>query len=89
MEYYLTEGISWIAYFLFLFAYFLVSTNRLEGDGIPYNLMNLSGALLYGTYASLGSAHPVLILEFFWGSIAIVALCKIIFERLSNKFEYW
>jgi hypothetical protein len=77
MEYYLVESIGWIADMLFVFAYYLVSTKKVEGDGKYYNYMNLAAALLYGTYAIFRSTYPVLILEFFWGGIAIVALWRV------------
>jgi len=68
------EVIGWTADLCFLGAYWLVSTKRVEGEGLVFNGMNLAGAFLYGSYAISKDATPVLVLEIFWGSIAIKAL---------------
>jgi hypothetical protein len=79
----LIEAIGWMADVLFLLAYFFVSTKKLSGDGKIFNVMNLAGAVLYSSYAILKSAPPVLILEVFWGAIAVRAIYKSL--SLQNK----
>jgi hypothetical protein len=71
------ELIGYSADLLFVLAYLLVSTKKLTGHGLIFNLMNLLGAITYGVYAVIKSAPPVLALEFFWGTIALVAIVRI------------
>lgn len=80
------EVIGWTADILFLSAYFLVSQGKVAGEGKPYNLMNLGGAILFGIYAACKSAWPIFVLEIFWGGIAAFALWKI-FSRTSRLSE--
>lgn len=72
----LIEMIGWIADVFFLLAYFLVSQGKVDGKGKPYNYLNLGGAVLFGIYAVIKSATPILVLECFWGTIALIALYK-------------
>lgn len=72
----LIEMIGWVADVFFVTAYFLVSQGKVEAKGRLFNFMNLFGATLFGIYAVLKDATPVLILEMFWGSIAVYALYK-------------
>lgn len=72
----LIEMIGWTGDVLFVLSYLLVSQGKVKATGKSYNFMNLGGAVLFGIYATLKSAVPILILECFWGSIALVALYK-------------
>lgn len=73
----LVEIIGWGGNFFFVLSYFLVSQGQLKGDGWVFNSMNLVGAILFATYAWQKETTPVLVLELFWGSIAILALYRI------------
>ena len=79
MNPFVLELIGWTASILFMVAYYLVSSKKLDGAGKPYNLMNLTGAFIYGFYAIKKDVMPLLVLEIFWGSIAVVALYKVVF----------
>ena len=85
MSPFVLELIGWTASALFMVAYYLVSSKKLDGAGKPYNLMNLTGAFIYGFYAIKKDAMPLLVLEIFWGLIVVVALYRIFFR--SNNIE--
>lgn len=57
----LSDVLGWIGAALLLGAYALVSTNKLEGDSVVYQLLNLLGSAFlivnsayYGAYPSVG-----------------------------------
>lgn len=72
------EAIGWTADVCFVSAFWLVSTGRVRGEGGLFNGINLTGALLYGFYAWNKDAIPVLVLEVFWGAIALLAIVKLL-----------
>lgn len=81
------EIIGWVADVSFLLAYFLVSRKKITGDSKLFNSMNLFGALLYGFYGWKKNAVPVIILEMFWGGIALYALYSALRTRAAKKVE--
>jgi hypothetical protein len=80
------EMIGWAGDACFLLSYFLVSQKKIEGDSKSFNLMNLAGAVLFGIYAIIKHTTPVLVLECFWSTIALIALYKA--YRDSTR-EFW
>jgi len=76
-----TETLGWTGDIIFILAYYLVSSGKLKADSKPFNFMNLIGAILFGSYAMLKQAFPILILELFWGGIATLALYKVYFSK--------
>ena len=80
MEFSWLELVGWVADAFFLCAYWLVSTKRVKGESKAFNSMNLVGAILYGIYATFKNALPIVVLEFFWGGIASIALYKAFFR---------
>jgi len=77
------EVIGIIADVLFVLAYFLVSRGKVDGKGFSYNAMNLVGAILMGIHAFSKGTMPVLILEGFWGGIALIALAAYLDRRYA------
>ena len=61
---------------LFLIAFVLLTLKKLRPEDKAYNLMNFIGAIItcYGSY--LIKAIPFVILEGFWGLVALFALIK-------------
>ncbi len=72
------ELIGYTADVCFVSAFWLVSSGRVRGEGWTFNSINLTGALLYGFYAWNKDAIPVLVLEIFWGAIALLAITKLL-----------
>jgi hypothetical protein len=80
----LLETIGWTADACFVSAFWLVSSGRIPGEGWLFNSINLAGALLYGFYAWNKDAIPVLVLEVFWGGIALIAIAKLLRGRSTR-----
>jgi hypothetical protein len=78
----LSDVVGWIGAVLLLGAYALVSTRKLDGDSIPYQLLNLLGSAFliansfhYGAYPSVG-------VNLIWIGIAAFAIFR---ARSGNK----
>lgn len=81
------EVIGWVGDACFLLSYYLVSQGKINADGKAFNLMNLVGAILFGIYAIIKHAMPILILECFWSTIAIAVLYKTYRQQLRTFWE--
>ena len=72
----LSNILGWIGAVLLLGAYALVSTGKLEGESLPFQLLNLLGSALlivnsfhYGAYPSVG-------VNVIWIGIAALAIIR-------------
>ena len=68
---------GWLGTFLVVFAYFLVSTKKVDGANKYYEFMNLLGAIGVGVNVFYQQAWPALALQVVWGVIAIASIIKI------------
>ena len=74
-----TEFCGWYGMFALIAAYFLVSFGWIDGQGLIFQLINLTGGVgLLIVAASKGVTQSV-ILNFFWAVIGIVAIVRIFF----------
>lgn len=70
------EFYGWYGMLALIVAYFLVSFGLIDGEGIIFQLINLTGGLgLLIVAASKGVMQSV-ILNFFWAAIGIVAIVR-------------
>ena len=67
---------GWVGTFFIVFAYFLVSYKKVDGDSKIYQAMNLLGAIGVGVNVFHQHAWPAVALQIVWGIIAIIALVK-------------
>lgn len=68
---------GWYGMIALIFAYFLVSFGWLDGQGLIFQLINLTGGIgLLIVAASKGITQSV-ILNFFWAIIGIVAIVRL------------
>lgn len=73
----LSELCGWYGMFAMITAYFLVSFGWLDGQGLIFQLINLTGGIgLLIVAASKGVTQSV-ILNFFWAIIGIVAIARL------------
>ncbi len=73
--------IGWVGSFCVILAYLLVSFNRLKGDSLTYQLLNLaSGIFLLANTVYLG-AYPSSAVNLVWIGIAIAAIMQIFRRR--------
>ncbi|WP_143591093.1 CBU_0592 family membrane protein [Thermoactinospora rubra] len=76
MDLFLTV-IGWLGAGLLLFGYAMVSSGRMSGDGVPYQLVNLAGAAGLMVNSAYQGAWPSAILNVVWGAIGLVALARL------------
>jgi len=57
-------------------AYVLVSTNRLRGDSVAYQLLNLAGGVFLVINTIYWGAYPSTFVNLVWIGIAIFALAR-------------
>lgn len=73
-----TEFCGWYGMFALIVAYFLVSFGWLDGQGLVFQLINLTGGIgLLIVAASKGVLQSV-ILNLFWAIIGIIAIANIL-----------
>jgi len=77
----ITETAGWIGTGLVVLAYVLVSTKRVHGTSVSYQLLNLFGAIGVGANVLYQHAIPSLALQAIWACIALFALLKTTFTK--------
>lgn len=73
--------IGWAGVALLLFAYWLVSTKRVQGDSTQYQALNIIGALLLILNSYYFSAYPSVGVNIAWVGIAVFTLTKSLREQ--------
>lgn len=72
----MTELLGWLGVAIVVLAYFLVSTRRVNGDGLGYQLMNVVGSVfLIVNFASQSSWQGVVI-NTVWVTIGLYTIFK-------------
>lgn len=71
------EILGWLGVLLFLVAYFLVSFQIAASDSLVYQGMNLVGSIFVIADLFRKKAFYMVVLEVFWGAIALISLLKI------------
>jgi hypothetical protein len=69
--------VGWLGTFLIIFAYFSISSGRLNATSKKYQLLNLIGAIFVGLNVFHQNAWPAFTLQIVWAIIAIISLVKI------------
>lgn len=72
----LVDIAGWIGVVVLLIAYGLVSTKRMEGDDVGYQVLNIVGAILLVINSSHYGAYPSVGVNIVWTAIAIYALVR-------------
>ncbi|GAA4188629.1 CBU_0592 family membrane protein [Microbispora amethystogenes] len=68
-----------------LAAYAMVSSGRMSGDGLPYQLLNLGGAAALMVNSAYHSAWPSAILNLVWSGIGVWALGRLVARRAARR----
>ncbi len=71
------ETVGWYGTFAILAAYILVSFNVINGDGLLFQLLNLTGAAGIIAIAAYKKVTQSIVLNIFWGAVAIIAIINI------------
>ncbi len=73
---FLIDATGWLGAVLVLYAYFMVSTNKLEGDSLHYQAANISGAICLMVNTYFHHAYPSAIVNVIWIGIGIYSLMR-------------
>lgn len=71
------ELLGWYGMLALMTGYFLVSFSLINGDGIIYQLLNLTGGLGLLVVAAAKGVTQSVILNSFWAIIGVVAIVRI------------
>lgn len=75
------DTLGWIGAISYLAAYYLVSTKKLAGDAIPYQLMNLMGGVMLTINTVYYHALPAVTVNVAWIGISIFTLGRVWLTR--------
>ncbi len=75
------EIVGWIGAVLILAAYGLLTAGKLQAKSIPYQAMNVVGALGFIVNSSWNGAIPSAALNVVWAGIGVVAIAGILRAR--------
>jgi hypothetical protein len=77
----LSDIAGWIGAALLLGAYALVSSKKLEGDSVSYQLLNLLGSALLIINSFYYGAYPSVGVNVVWIGIAVFSIARVILSR--------
>jgi hypothetical protein len=70
------DVMGWVGAILLLLAYALVSSRKLAGDSVRFQLLNLSGGVLLATNSAYHGALPSVAVNAVWIVIGLTALLR-------------
>jgi hypothetical protein len=72
-----SASLGWIGSISYLLAYLLLSLNKLKSDQRLYHVLNIVGAIGLTVNAIFFQDYPNVIVNVFWGLIALMAILLI------------
>ncbi|WP_326821195.1 CBU_0592 family membrane protein [Streptosporangium sp. NBC_01756] len=81
----LLNALGWIGAVVMLYGYSMVSASRMAGDGLPYQMLNLVGAIALMVNSSYHSAWPSAILNVVWSVIGLTAITRMVAVRAGKR----
>jgi hypothetical protein len=79
------QGVGWVGAGLLMLGYWLVSTRRADGEGLPFQLVNIGGAVGLGIAAVGGRVWSSAALNAAWSAIGVVIVVRIVRRRLRAR----
>lgn len=73
--------LGWIGSIAYLLAYLLLSINKLKAGQKAYHVLNIVGALGLTVNAIFIRDYPNVLVNIFWGMIAIMAILLIVLKK--------
>ncbi len=70
--------LGWLGSVAVILAYVFVSTNRMAGDSLAYQLLNLIGGIFLIVNTVYLSAYPSAFVNLIWVGVALFALARIV-----------
>ena len=74
---FIVDVIGWLGAAALLAAYGLVSSKRLDGDSMTYQLLNLIGAVFLIVNSTYYGAYPSTFVNVVWIGIAVVTILHV------------
>jgi hypothetical protein len=81
----LIDVVGWMGVAGLLLAYVLVSTKKIEGDSVPYQVLNLLGAVFLTVNSFYYGAYPSVGVNVVWIGIAVYALVRVGFRSPGGR----
>jgi hypothetical protein len=75
------QAIGWVGAILLTVGYWLVSTGRVNGDGLSFQWINVLGSLFLGIAAAGGRVWASVALNSLWVGIGVVVLTRLVGRR--------
>ncbi len=75
---FLVNVIGWAGSAAVILAYILVSVNRLKGDPVAYQTLNLFGGVFLIVNTIYWGAYPSTFVNLVWAGIAVFAIARVI-----------
>jgi hypothetical protein len=70
------DVIGWVGAAALLIAYAMVSSNKLEGNSVTYQLLNIIGSLLLAANTVFYRAYPSSFVNLIWMGIAVFSIAN-------------
>ncbi len=77
----LAAVLGWIGIGMLLLAYWLVSNERVHGESVSYQVLNIGGSIGLGAAAVAGGVWSAATLNAIWGAIGLGVLVKVALGR--------
>jgi hypothetical protein len=77
------DAMGWLGAAALLVAYAMVSSRRLEGHSVAFQLMNVGGSLLLATNTIFYGAYPSTFVNLIWAAIAVFSIATR--KRISSR----
>ncbi len=74
---FLVNVIGWAGSAAVILAYILVSINRLKGDSVAYQTLNLFGGVFLIVNTIYWGAYPSTFVNLVWAGIAVFAIARV------------
>ncbi|GGO73401.1 CBU_0592 family membrane protein [Nonomuraea cavernae] len=74
----LLDALGWLGAGLLVLGYGLISTSRLSGDSVAYQVINVVGSITLMVNSAYNDAWPSAGLNLVWAAIGVVALVKLV-----------
>jgi len=79
--------LGWAGTFMLLLAYWLVSNEKVHGESVSYQVLNIGGSVGLGVAAVSGGVWSAATLNTIWGLIGVGVLLKVWFGRRRRRTD--
>jgi hypothetical protein len=77
------DAVGWLGAAALLVAYAMVSSRRLEGHSVSFQLLNIGGSLLLAANTIFYGSYPSTFVNLIWAAIAVFSIATQ--KRISSR----